>query len=53
MKDILEDFEMYNSLLTEDMNLRDVLGHKTGIPDYFVPLMAGLPAELTWKDVVK
>ena len=54
IKDILgSDFKLYNSFLTDNVSLKDILGHKTGVPDYFLPLLAALPEKLTRKDLVK
>ena len=47
------EFKLYTRFLTENVNLRDVLGHKTGIPDYFLPLVGALPDHLTRKDLVR
>lgn len=48
-----DEFQLYNSYLTEQTTLRDILSHKTGIPDYFLGLMAGFLPNETRATLVK
>lgn len=48
-----DTFQLYNAYLTEKTTLRDILSHKTGIPDYFLGLMAGFPENETMATLVK
>ncbi|KAK2160394.1 hypothetical protein LSH36_134g03016 [Paralvinella palmiformis] len=47
------DFKLYNKTLTDNISLRDLLSHRTGVPGYFLPLLAGLPENVTRKELVR
>ena len=52
--DILgKEFQLYNETLTQHISLRDILSHRTGIPGYMVPLLAGYPTDVTRKELVR
>ena len=54
LREILgEEFELYDDLLTCETTLRDLLAHKTGVPEYFLPIMAGLPLNESKSDTVR
>ena len=54
IKEILgPDFYFYTDILTTHCTLRDLLSHSTGIPDFFLPLMAILPKDETRKEFVR
>jgi CubicO group peptidase (beta-lactamase class C family) len=54
LRTILGDsFVLYNDVLTSQTTLEDVLSHRTGIPDYFLLLVAGYPYHVTRQEVVR
>ena len=54
LHEMLEDwFELYDSTLTDQTTLRDILSHRTGIPGYFVSLLAGLSSNATRAQIVR
>lgn len=46
-------FELYDEQLTTETTLEDVLSHRTGIPDYFLLLLAGYPYHVTREQFVQ
>ena len=48
-----DSVRMYDDLLTKQVNIRDILSHKMGVPPYFVALLVGYPTEVTRQEVVK
>lgn len=53
IRDIIGDsFALYNDELTYQTTLEDILSHRTGIPDYFLLLVAGYPYIVTRQQVI-
>lgn len=48
-----DSFALYNEQLTSQTTLEDILSHSTGIPDYFLLLMAGYPYDITRQQLVR
>ncbi len=44
---------MSDGLRTQQVNLRDILAHKVGVPPYFVALLVGYPAHVTREELVR
>ncbi|KAK3599922.1 hypothetical protein CHS0354_012564 [Potamilus streckersoni] len=54
IKDILkENFRLSDELRTNQVNLRDVLAHKVGIPENFHALLVGFSENVTREDFVR
>lgn len=54
IKDILGgNFKLFDDVRTENINLRDLLGHKVGIPGFFEPLLVGFPENTTREEFVR
>ncbi len=48
-----ENFQLFDAYATEKSTLRDILSHRTGVPDYFLGFMAGFPESETISSLVK
>jgi len=46
-------FQLYDEQLTTQTTLEDILSHRTGIPDYFLLLLAGYPYHITREQLVR
>ena len=46
-------FELYDEQLTTQTTLEDILSHRTGIPDYFLLLLAGYPYHVTREQLIQ
>lgn len=46
-------FRLSSDLLTDNVNLRDLLAHKVGTPPYFHALVVGFPKETTREELVR
>ena len=46
-------FKLYDEQLTTQTTLEDILSHRTGIPDYFLLLLAGYPYHITRKQLIQ
>ena len=46
-------FQLYDEQLTTETTLEDILSHRTGIPDYFLLLLAGYPYHLTREQLIR
>ncbi|VDI63706.1 Hypothetical predicted protein [Mytilus galloprovincialis] len=54
IKDILgNDFRLFDDIRTDNINLRDLLGHKVGVPGYFEPLLVGFPENTSREEFIK
>jgi len=46
-------FQLYDEQLTSETTLEDILSHRTGIPDYFLLLLAGYPYHVTREQLIQ
>ena len=53
LKEIDPEFKLHSDLLTSHVTLRDILTHRTGIPGYFIAIMAGYPEDISMEDIVR
>ncbi len=54
MQEILgEEFQLYTEYHTDKTTIRDLLSHKTGVPDYFLALLAMFPPSETRTSLVR
>ena len=44
---------MSDDLRTREVNLRDLLAHKVGVPPYFGAFMTGFDADITREELVR
>jgi len=46
-------FKLYDEQLTTQTTLEDILSHRTGIPDYFLLILAGYPYHVTRQQLIQ
>lgn len=54
IREIIGDkFKLFDDTRTKNVNFRDLLSHKVGVPGYFEPLLVGYPENTTREDLIR